>query len=214
MRLLVVGASGAIGSAVVRAAIERGHDVTALVRTPAKLGELRSHVRVVEGDLADAPSVAAAVAGHDAVVSAIGSSPDREQVDVPAQGMRHILAGMQQHGVRRLVGLAGGAVDVPGEEKPLGGRIATFIVKLFARYVVEAKQREFDVVRASDLDWTMVRPPNVVDGEATGHVIGDRLSGMRISSGDVGAAMVELAEGSEWVGRAPYVSSRRVTRSG
>jgi putative NADH-flavin reductase len=208
MRVLVVGATGAIGSAVVRAALERGHEVTAFVRSPEKLEDVADRVNVVVGDLMDRPTVAGAVAGHDAVISALGSSPDREQVDVPATAMRNLIGGMREHGVRRLVGLAGGAVEVPGERKPLSGRIATAVVKLFARNVVEAKQREFDVVRASDRDWTMIRPPNVVPGEPTGYVIGDTLSGMRIPSGDVGAAMVELAEGSDWLRSAPYVSSR------
>ncbi len=192
MKILVVGATGSIGSAAARAALTKGHQVTVFVRSPDKLGELRDQVRVIEGDLTDAEAVASAVLGHEAVISALGSSPDPVQLDLPAAAMRNLIAGMRAAGVRRLVGLAGGAVDVPGERKPLGGRIMTAIVKLFARNVVEAKQREFEVVRESDLDWTMVRPPNVVDGGPTGvqPVVGDRLSGFRITSGDLGLAMV------------------------
>jgi putative NADH-flavin reductase len=206
VRLLVIGATGEIGAAVTDAALARGHDVTAIVRSPEKLGPLADRVRVVVGDLADPGAVAAAVAGHDAVISALGSSPDRAQLDVPAVAMRHVLAAMEASGIRRLVGLLGAAMDVPGERKPLGGRLATLFVKLFARNIVEAKQREFDVVRASDLDWTMVRPPSVVRGPGSGHVVGERLEGFRISSGEVGAAMVELAANDAWVHQAPYVS--------
>ena len=210
MKVLVIGATGAIGSAVVQAALEGGHEVTAFVRSPDKLGDLRPRVRVVEGDLADPSSLATAVPGHDAVISAVGSSPDRAQLDVPANGMRAVVQAMRAAGVRRLVGLSGGAVNVPGERKPLSGRITTALVSLLARNVVEAKQREFDVVYATDLDWTMIRPPNVVPGPATGSVdIGDRLHGFRISSGDVGAAMVQLAASDEWLRQAPYVSQRK-----
>lgn len=188
MKILVIGATGAIGSAVVQAALDGGHEVTAFVRSPDKLGELASRV-------------------HLAVINAVGSSPDQEQLDVPANGMRAVIEAMRMAGVRRLVGLSGGAVDVPGERKPLGGRITTAIVSLLARNVVTAKQREFDVVAASDLDWTMVRPPNVVQGPATGRAeIGHRLRGFRISSGDVGAAMVRLATSQEFTRAAPYVS--------
>lgn len=188
MKILVIGATGAIGSAVVQAALDGGHEVTAFVRSPDKLGELASRV-------------------HLAVINAVGSSPDQERLDVPANGMRAVIEAMRMAGVRRLVGLSGGAVDVPGERKPLGGRITTAIVSLLARNVVAAKQREFDVVAASDLDWTMVRPPNVVQGPATGRAeIGHRLRGFRISSGDVGAAMVRLATSQEFTRAAPYVS--------
>lgn len=188
MKILVIGATGAIGSAVVQAALDGGHEVTAFVRSPDKLGELASRV-------------------HLAVINAVGSSPDQERLDVPANGMRAVIEAMRMAGVRRLVGLSGGAVDVPGERQPLGGRITTAIVSLLARNVVAAKQREFDVVAASDLDWTMVRPPNVVQGPATGRAeIGHRLRGFRISSGDVGAAMVRLATSQEFTRAAPYVS--------
>ncbi len=210
MNLLVIGATGSIGSAAVTAALDAGHEVTAFVRTPEKLADLRGRVRVVVGDLADPSTVAAAVPGHDAVISAVGSGPDRAQVDIPANAMRAVIEAMGAARMRRLVGLAGGAVDVPGERKPLGGRVTTALVRLLARNVVEAKQREFDVVHASDVDWTMVRPPNVRPGAATGsYIIGDRLSGFTISSGDVGAAMVHLATGTEWIRAAPYVSAGR-----
>ncbi|MBA2632855.1 MAG: NAD(P)H-binding protein [Chloroflexi bacterium] len=207
MKVLVLGGTGDIGSAVLTAALDAEHEVTACVRSPEKLGELRDRVTVVEGDLTDAAAVAAAMAGQGAVISAIGSSPDRSQLDVPATIMRHVVAGMEIAGVRRLVGLAGGAVDVPGERKPLSGRITTALVRLMARNVVEAKQREFDVIARSSLDWTMVRPPRVVEGGPTGRVeIGDRLHGFKVTRGDVGAAMAGLATESTWLRQAPYVS--------
>lgn len=76
--------------------------------------------------------------------------------------------------------------------------------------MVEAKQREFDVVIGSGLDWTMLRPPRVVEGEATGRwEIGLKLHGFQVTRGDVGAAMVTLATGSDWLRHAPYVSESR-----
>lgn len=210
MNFLVIGASGDIGGAVLTAALEAGHDVTAFARSPDKLGEMRDRITVVQGDLTDAGAVASAMAGQDAVINAIGSSPDKAQLDVPATAMRAVLAAMESAGVRRLVGLAGGAVNVPGERKPISGRITTAVVRLMARNVVEAKQREFDVVSRSDLDWTMVRPPRVVDGEATGRVeIGPRLHGLQVTRADLAAAMITLATGSDWLRQAPYVSARR-----
>ena len=209
MKLLVIGATGVIGAAAVEAALDAGHDVTVLVRSPEKLGALAPRLRIVEGDVTDADRIAAAVEGQDAVISALGSSPDRAQLAVPASAARHVLAAMERHGVRRLVGLAGGAVAVPGERKPISGRITSAFVRLMARNVVEAKQREYEVVSASDLDWTMVRPPRVVPGPATGHVeIGTKLHGFRVSSGDLASAMVDLATSSAWLRQAPYVSER------
>lgn len=208
MKLLVFGGTGDIGLAVVEAALQGGHEVTAFVRSPGKLGDLRERVRVVEGDLTDAESVRAALPGHDAVITALGSSPDAGQLDVPATAMRILVDAMRATGVSRLVGLAGGAVTLPGERKPLSQRVTSALVRLLARNVVEAKQRELAVVHASDLDWTMVRPPRVVEGGPSGRVeIGDRLHGFRVTRGDVGAAMVELATTSAHLREAPYVSA-------
>ena len=210
MKLLVLGATGDIGEAVLEAAVTAGHDVTAFVRSPDKLGDVRDRLQVIKGDLTDAAAVASAMTGTDAVISAIGSSPDKAQLDAPATAVRLILAAMGSAGVRRFVGLAGGAVNVPGEWKPLSGRISTALVRLLARNVVEAKQREFEVVSRSDLDWTMVRPPRVVPGEPTGRVeIGPKLHGFQVTRGDLATAMVTLATGSDWLRQAPYVSESR-----
>lgn len=210
MKLLVFGGTGGIGGAVLAAALDVGHDVTAFVRSADKLGEPRDRVRVVQGDLTDAAAIASVMAGHDAVISAVGSGPDRAQLDVPATAMRHILLAMEGAGVRRLVGLAGGAVNVPGERKPFSGRITSSLVRLMARNVVEAKQREFDIVGRSGLDWTMVRPPRVVEGGPTGRVeIGEKLHGFRVTRGDLAEAMVRLAAGQDWLRQAPYVSEGR-----
>jgi len=210
MNLLIFGATGDIGEAVLKAAVTAGHDVTAFVRSPDKLGDVRDRLQVIKGDLTDAAAVASAMTGTDAVISAIGSSPDRAQLDAPATAVRQILAAMGSAGVRRFVGLAGGAVNVPGEWKPLSGRISTTLVRLLARNVVEAKQREFEVVSRSDLDWTMVRPPRVVAGEPTGRVeIGPKLHGFQVTRGDLATAMVTLATGSDWLRQAPYVSESR-----
>jgi putative NADH-flavin reductase len=209
VKLLVIGATGVIGSAVVQAGLHAGHDVTVLVRSPEKLGDLAPRLRVVVGDVTDAEAVARAVAEQDAIISALGSSPDRAQLEVPATAARHVLAAMERHGVRRFVGLARGAVKVAGERKPISRRIASTIVRLLARNVVDAKQREYEVVSASSLDWTMVRPPRVVEGPATGRVeIGTELHGFRLTSGDLVSAMVDLAGSSSWMREAPYLSER------
>ncbi len=210
MRMLIIGATGGIGGAVVAAALNNGHEVTVVVRTPEKLGAFRDRVRVIEGDPADPGVLEDVVSGQDAVISAMGSSPNGTELDIPATVMQAVVEAMRLAGVRRLVGLAGGAVDVPGERKSLSSRLTSGVVRLLARNVVEAKQREFAVVHASDLDWTMVRPPRVVEGEPTGRVeIGPKIHGFRVTAGDVGIAMVRLAEGAEWLRAAPYVSEGR-----
>jgi putative NADH-flavin reductase len=203
----VFGASGAIGRRVVGAALAANWQVRAFTRSGDKVEALPG-VIVAVGDALDADAVARAVAGADAVVSALGPiSNRREEVDAAVVGIRNILSAMGAHGVRRLVALNGAAVTMPGERKPLGGRIASAVVRLFVRNVVEAKQRELEEIAASDLDWTVVRPPRVTATPPAGRAVpGDRLHSRRISEVDLAAFMVSELDAREYVRRAPFVS--------
>mgnify|MGYP005841396125 CR=1 FL=1 len=167
MKLVVFGSTGRTGRLVVADALRRGHVVTAFARTPEALGDLRGGcARVVRGDVVDRVAVAEAVAGQEAVVYAIGPSPDT--VPPPfAEGALRVIRAMQHYGVRRLVALSASGL-VTDEDQ---GR-RSFLSRLLrprARAVDEGEVRRMEVtVRQSGLDWTLVRPSPLTDGPATG----------------------------------------------
>src|SRR4051794_41676407 len=101
MNVTVFGATGAIGSLTVTELLDRGHTVTAYARNASKVPTTwGDRVRVVIGELSDAEAIYAAVAGADAVVSALGPSLDRKATGLPlVEGTRHILEAMKRHGV-------------------------------------------------------------------------------------------------------------------
>jgi uncharacterized protein YbjT (DUF2867 family) len=118
--VVVFGASGRTGRLLVEQALAAGHAVTAFVRDPARLPVTHARLRVVRGDVRDPQRVAEAVAGQDAVLSALG--PNKPEFDAMALGARHILAAMGRHGVRFGIAqylaaevAARGAVAVPLE---------------------------------------------------------------------------------------------------
>lgn len=197
MRLTVLGASGRIGRHVVKQALDAGYDVTALVRDPSRLGEMADRLRVVRGTIADTDAVDQAVAGAEAVISALGPDANRpEQVELLRDGMRNTISAMRRHGVGRIVNLSGAGITAPGERKPILDQIATRIVRRFARHVVAAKQAEYDELAQTDLQWVAVRPALVTDGEPTGRYVSgpDELRpGARISRGDIGNLMLAEA---------------------
>lgn len=213
MRVTIFGASGAIGRHVLDASLEAHHTITALARDPAALSGIGgAHLRVIEGDIANGEDVAAAIAGSEAVISTVGpTSNTPDQVALFGAWAQHLVAGMQGHGVQRLVLLSGAAVEVPGYAKTLGDRIASAAVRLFARHVVTAKQREFEIVSASDLDWVAARPPGVVDGPRTGRYragmdlrLGPR---SRVTRADLADFLVAQLTDDRWLRQAPFVSS-------
>lgn len=205
--IVVFGATGAIGRRVVDEALRVGYRVRAFTRDAAKVPARRG-LEVVEGDAADPEAVARAIAGTGAVVNAMGpTSNQRAEVDRTVVAIRNVLAGMDRHGVRRLVSLNGAAVTETGERKPVGARIAGAIVRLFAGNVVRAKQREYEEIAASDVEWTIVRPPRVTQAPAVGRAIAsDRLHSRTVSEVDLAAFMVVEIDGREHVHAAPYIS--------
>jgi putative NADH-flavin reductase len=163
----------------------------------------------VVGDIAVPRDVATAIDGVDAVISALGpTTRSADQVLLFENFARTLVDAMAEAGVRRLVSISGAACVVPGEEKPASGRIASALVRLMAGNVVEAKQRELDILLASDLDWIAPRPGRVVEGPYTGNYhAGAELRGMRINDTDLADFMVRQLTDDTYLRQAPYVSS-------
>lgn len=207
MKIAVFGATGAIGQQVTEQALAAGHEVRALVRDRSR--QPLERIDSVPGDIVDAEAVARAVEGTDAVIWCVGATRNAaDQVPIFESGARNLVAAMRRHGVRRLVALSGAGVTVPGERKPLSGRLMSAVVKVAARHVYEAKRREFEVFTGSDLEWTLLRPPRVVIGPVTGRsVVGLQLSSSRVTQGDLAQAMVEQLRDTSYLHAAPFVST-------
>ena len=106
MKVVIFGATGRTGRLLVEGALARGHEVTAFVRAPDKLGALRERVSVVRGDVLDGGAVSDAVDGQDAALVALGSDGTRAAVQVNARGTLNVIRSMQRYGARRLVVLS------------------------------------------------------------------------------------------------------------
>ena len=208
MKVALFGAGGLIGGAVLGEALSKGHEVRALARDPSKIAP-HPALTVLQGD-ARGERAAEVLRGASVVVSAIGPRANtRAAAEELLGAARSVLEAMAREGVRRLIFVAGAGVDAPGDQKGALHRSASLAVRLFARHVVVAKQREFELARASGLDWTAVRPVRVVPGPAAGR--GYRVSlrrppGMRIASGDLAAFIARAAEDGSYVRQAPFVA--------
>jgi putative NADH-flavin reductase len=160
MRLFILGASGGTGRELVDQALERQHRVTALVRSPQKLAPPREGLTVVQGDPLRAEAIGAALAGHDAVLSALGP-PGPGRTTVTSDGARATVAAMRAAGLRRLLILG---VAVLFED---AGVLAALLRRTFLRNVAHDSAEMERIVRASELDWTIARPPRLTNGPRT-----------------------------------------------
>jgi putative NADH-flavin reductase len=190
-------------------ALEAGHEVTALVRSPSKLVIDDGRLTVLQGDITDGTRVAEAVAGADAVVSVLG--PTRNKPDfMVSQGIEHIIAAMEKHGIRRLVMSTGAGVPDAKDDPKLFNKVMGFLVRTFSRYVYEDMVQAVKVVRQSDLDWTVVRVPMLINEPARGDItvayVGKGL-GSRISRADLAAFMLQQVEDLSYLHQAPAISN-------
>lgn len=211
MKLALIGATGRTGAHALTTALDRGHDVTVLVRDPERLpAPARERVRVVVGDSTEPAVLAALASGTDAVVSALG--PTGRQPDLHTRTARALVDIMSADGPRRFVGVSGAGIDVPGDRKAGKDKVISWLIRTLGGDVVKDKPAEYAVWAASGLDWTLVRPPRLVDGPATGRLEHDAHHSTRstqITRADLGAFLVTTIEDDLYPQKAPFVATAR-----
>lgn len=190
MRLAVIGASGRTGRAVVEAALGAGHVVIAVVRDASRLAVTVDEIRIA--DATDVSPLATAIAGSDAVVWCVG--PGRDTVaDIMERSIRATIAAMDTAGVRRLVAISATGPYTEGDPWMLR-RVVKPILWRFLGTVWRDMEKTEIVIRASDTDWTIMRPPQLTDRPARGYRSRRDLNvgnGFRVARADLAAAMVD-----------------------
>lgn len=208
MKIVVFGASRGTGLKIVEQALEAGHTVTAFVRSPEKFSLKHPNLIVFKGNSMDADTVEKAVAGQDAVISALG--PTRP----PVPGMmetaaKNIVAAMKKHGVLRLISTTGAGVRQPEDRPKLSDHVIGALLNLLAKSVVLDSAANVRVIQNSGLDWTVVRFPRLVDGEHTGKAhpgYVNRVSSTKLSRADAADLVLKELVENKWLRKLPLIS--------
>jgi putative NADH-flavin reductase len=208
VKLVILGATGGVGKQIVRRANERGHKVTALVRAPNALKEFGSRINVIQGDLLDASLLAEALQDQDAVLSGFG--PRLPVASTDSDLLRRfaisLTAAMQQAATRRVIVVSTAFLFKDAILPP-----AHLVGRLFFRGIVEDSAVMEEILQKSNLDWTLVRPPQLSDQPATGRyrVRQGHLPflGFKISRADTADFMVKTAEDNSYIRRIVGVSN-------
>ncbi|MEU8322498.1 NAD(P)H-binding protein [Nonomuraea sp. NPDC048881] len=206
MKLTVFGAGGGVGRQLLAQSLAQGHDVTAVVRDPARLDGLPVRlVPVADLTTAEAGDLRPAVEGADAVLSALGP-PNNAAAGVASRGTKAILAAMEAAGARRLVVVSAAPVGTtpspgrpnPPRHDPGDGPFLRYVVYPLVKAALRPQYLDLavmeDAVRDSGLDWTVVRPVQLTDKPLTGAyrtAVGQNVPGGRyVSRADVAHAML------------------------
>jgi uncharacterized protein YbjT (DUF2867 family) len=199
VKLVVFGANGPTGRLLTQQALDEGHTVTAVTRRPDEFPLTAPQLHVTGGDALDPAAVARAVAGQDRVISTLGVPYTKEPVTTFSQGTRNIAEAMSRHGLRRLVCVSsiGVHTDIPPEMTFLFRRVVGPVLLSMGRSVYEDVRRMEQIVRATDLDWTIVRPSGLFDTAAVSDygvmVAPQRVTGMFTSRADLADLLLREA---------------------
>ncbi len=209
MTIALFGGSGQTGQQFLRKALEAGHTVQALARTPSKITHPQQGLTILQGDVLKAAEVRQAIKGADIVVSLFGQvkgSPPQLQT----QGTRHIVQAMQQEGLQRIISLSGGGLPYPEKDQPkLTDKLIRGIMKLAVPSLLQDAAGHHQVLKQSGLNWTIVRGPRLTNEPERGQYrvgwVGVNAS-TKIGRADLAAFILREVESPAFGRQMPFVS--------
>jgi putative NADH-flavin reductase len=194
MKVVIFGSTGRTGKHLIHSALEAGFDVTAFARIPDSIAIKHPRLAFFQGDATVATAVESAIIGKDAVLSAVGS--DLGQTNLRQKAIENMVAAMQKHHVRRIIGIGGMGIL---QASP---KLQIFQTPGFPQEYAPVSQDHnsaFEALHRSGLDFTLVCPPNIIDRPKTENYIVEAdyppKGKFHISTGDLADFMVkELLE--------------------
>jgi putative NADH-flavin reductase len=205
MNIVIFGASGKTGVEIVTQGLEQGHQVTAFVRDPAKLALSHERLRFVTGDVLKPDSITAALEGQQAVIVTLGSQ-SLGKTTVRSEGTHNIIKAMRQHNLSRLVVVT--ALGCHESWQQLSWLAKAFFLLVLSNAKRDHEAQE-DAVRASGLDWTIVRPSGLTDAPRSGNyraAADTSLKAGRIARADVADYILKHLDDGSLIGKAVAVT--------
>jgi putative NADH-flavin reductase len=212
MRITVFGANGATGRLLTGQALAAGYEVTAVTRQPAGFPVRHERLTVTGADVHDPGAVSRAVEGAGAVLSVLGVPFTRRPVDVYSTGTGSIAAAMSRHGVKRLAVLSSSATQPHHHADGgflLNRVLQPLLTATIGKTTYQDMRRMEDLLRASDLDWTVMRPSGLFDaaGVTQYELHEDQAPGIFTSRPDLAASLLEQVTDTQFIRKAVAVTT-------
>ncbi|MCA9900572.1 MAG: SDR family oxidoreductase [Ardenticatenaceae bacterium] len=205
MKLAVFGATGGTGREIVAQALDAGHEVTVLVRDPARLSVKHNKLYLVIGDVLNLEKVEEALAGSEAVCCSLGNTANNPDF-VVSDGTQNIIEVMKKQAIRRLVVVSALGVGDTRDRVSLSFKM---LMKTVLRKAYEDKERQEQFVRESDLDWVIVRPGGLTNGSASGEYafgMDASIGGGQVSRADVAAFVLQQLTDDTFLHQTPAIA--------
>ncbi|WP_293313558.1 NAD(P)-dependent oxidoreductase [Pedobacter sp. UBA5917] len=207
LKIALIGATGKAGTYILKALLAQNFRVKALVRNPDKLQTNHSDLKMITGDVSDAKAVHHFIKGCDVVVSALGMGQPASEKTIFTQSTTNISTAMNTFGLKRYIVLTGINVDTAFDEKDAKTKFATQWMHENYPISTADRQKEYEMLEESDLDWTLIRLPLIIQTDQQ-TAIGTSLlncDGDQINAANIAAFIIEQLGEGKFVKQAPFI---------
>lgn len=188
LNITVLGANGGIGNQVVLQALEAGHKVTAILRTPGKLKITHPNLQIVQGDILKPDALDQHLENRDVVISAIGKN-SLKKTTLYSQGNRNLICAIKKAGTSRAFFISASGLEINPTHSILVKFATKFILQPLLKNMYADLWLMEKIIKESNIEWTIMRPPKLLDSPVTGNyrtTTGGFLdNGLKISRADV-----------------------------
>ena len=212
MTIALLGATGMVGGFVLEQALEQGYQVRALARTPQKLEAFKDRIAIIKGDARDPKALEALLNGSDVVVSTLGpvkaDGDAAKMISTTASG--HIVKLMPEYGIERYIVVSGAAVVMPGDNRNFTGWLMRTMVLISLGHTLTDKQAEYELLAASDVQWTLLRCP-LIDPEPFRQKPVASLEtpgSFNLRAGELAHFLIQQIESEQYVRQGPFLNSQ------
>ncbi len=209
MNVLIIGGTGKTGKELIKQALELGYNVTALVRDPGKVKDQHPNLKVVKGNVMRPETFGNAFQEQDVVLSALGHKKFFIKTNILSKGTENIIAEMQKHEVNRFICIT--SLGVNDSRFKLGLYYTLFVIPFIVLFYFLDKSKQEEIIKQSQLNWTIVRPGQLIDGKKRmkykhGENVGSYILTKMISRADVAHFMLSQINNDKYWHKTPGIT--------
>ncbi|PGM90050.1 SDR family oxidoreductase [Bacillus cereus] len=206
-RIAILGANGKAGKFLINQALEKGYQVRILTRNSKNMRITNENIETISGDARDFSAIQELLQGCKAVINAVGQPKNESYIFSTVT--KHILKVMKKYEMKRYILISGGSLNVKGDKKGIVNKIGANLFQLFLPKMMQDKYKELQIIQRSDVDWTIVRLPFVIEGNGIGNIKESLVDmpGIKIKNGDIAPFVIKQINSEKYVGKCPLISN-------
>jgi putative NADH-flavin reductase len=206
-KIAVLGGTGKAGKYLIKELIRQGYHIKALARNPGKFKQSDPSLEVVPGNAREYQSILNLLSECDAVISTLG--PSGNEPDTCSIATGHMIKAMQALNISRFIEVAGLGIDTPEDKKGIFTRLLVAIMRWFASSVIYDRQKDYELLKNSNIQWTIVRCPMIklTDLNRKIKTSLEDSPGNQISATDLARFLIDQLKNEMYICKAPFISN-------